>query len=322
MSASTSAFNSFRCTCAAVSRSWYSVSSRHVSAPRRRAARWRSASASALSASPSCFSIAAMRSPSDPLVRRREIIRAAARSAWPAGAGEVLALLEAQAHPRIQLAKLRVDLRQQRLVVLSAQPDDVLESIEAGLPCHELSSAGPRGRDSSAARSGSREKPSAPSGSTFPAHRAGCAGVMTQSLSCRISSRTSALRNSPFPDAADRRVDSLDLVAERLERAPVHDRGAAVHVQARRRRAARRAWLPGLRHPSARAPPACSTARARGRSASPTPRPSPPAAGPGSRTAHRGGRGRATAPHVRSPPFRTEWCRARGSTCRGSPRSA
>ena len=64
---------------------------------------------------------------------------------------------------------------------------------------------------------------------------------MTQSLSCRISSRISALRNSPFPDAVDRGVDSVDLAAERLERAPVHERGAAVQVQAWRRRAARRA---------------------------------------------------------------------------------
>ena len=48
---------------------------------------------------------------------------------------EVLALLEAQSHPRIQLPELRVDLRQQRLVVLPAQSDDVVESIEAGLPC-------------------------------------------------------------------------------------------------------------------------------------------------------------------------------------------
>ena len=40
------------------------------------------------------------------------------------------------------------------------------------------------------------------------------------------------LEKPPFPDAADRCVHSFDLVAEQLERAPVHDRGAAVQVQA------------------------------------------------------------------------------------------
>ena len=48
--------------------------------------------------------------------------------------GEVLALLDANVDPRIQFPELCVDLRQQRLVVLSAQPDDIVESIKAGLP--------------------------------------------------------------------------------------------------------------------------------------------------------------------------------------------
>ena len=70
----------------------------------------------------------------DPLVRGRQIIRPRRGQHRLQALAEVLALLEAQAHPRIQLPELRVDLRQQRLVVLSAQSDDVVESIEAGLP--------------------------------------------------------------------------------------------------------------------------------------------------------------------------------------------
>ena len=70
----------------------------------------------------------------NPLLRGRQIIRPRRGQHRLQALAEVLALLEAQAHPRIQLPELRVDLRQQRLVVLAAQPDDVVESIEAGLP--------------------------------------------------------------------------------------------------------------------------------------------------------------------------------------------
>ena len=55
---------------------------------------------------------------------------------------------------------------------------------------------------------------------------------MTQSLSCRVSSRISALRNRPSLMLSIDASTLLDLVAEQLERAPVHERGAAVQVQA------------------------------------------------------------------------------------------
>src|SRR6266705_3158877 len=48
--------------------------------------------------------------------------------------GEVLTLLESQAHARIQLLELCVDTWQQRVVVLLAQPDDVIKGVESGLP--------------------------------------------------------------------------------------------------------------------------------------------------------------------------------------------
>ena len=50
---------------------------------------------------------------------------------------EMIALLDAQADLRVELAELRVDLRQQRLVVLAAPADRC--SNAARLPCHETS---------------------------------------------------------------------------------------------------------------------------------------------------------------------------------------
>src|SRR5262245_63262294 len=47
---------------------------------------------------------------------------------------EMLALLESQAHPRIEFAELSIEARQQRLVILATQPDDVFKSIETRLP--------------------------------------------------------------------------------------------------------------------------------------------------------------------------------------------
>jgi len=71
---------------------------------------------------------------SDLLLCSRQITRPRRGQDGLQAFGEVLALLQAQANPRIQLSELRVDFRQQRLVVLSAQPDDVVEGIETGLP--------------------------------------------------------------------------------------------------------------------------------------------------------------------------------------------
>src|SRR5215467_9916315 len=68
------------------------------------------------------------------LLRSRQIIRPRRGQDGLQAFGEVLALLEAQTHPRIQLLELRVDLWQQRLIVLPAESDDIVESIETGLP--------------------------------------------------------------------------------------------------------------------------------------------------------------------------------------------
>ena len=51
---------------------------------------------------------------------------------------EQLVLLESQTHPRIEVAKLRIDAGQLRLVVLAAQADHVVERIEAHVPRREL----------------------------------------------------------------------------------------------------------------------------------------------------------------------------------------
>ena len=115
-----------------------------------------------------CRRSARPRSPDNP---------AAARSASPARRSP--RCLRCSRRRRIresELPELRVDRRQQRLVVLSAQPDDVVEGVEAGLPGHELRPQVLEVEVVRAARSGSREMPSTPSGSRFPARRAGCAG--------------------------------------------------------------------------------------------------------------------------------------------------
>src|SRR6185295_16807410 len=44
---------------------------------------------------------------------------------------------EPQAHARIQFPELRVDRRQQGIVVLATQTDEVVESIETGIPGNE-----------------------------------------------------------------------------------------------------------------------------------------------------------------------------------------
>mgnify|MGYP003694331693 CR=1 FL=1 len=141
---------------------------------------------------------------------------------------------------------------------------------------------------------------------------------MTQSSSCRVSSRISALEKPPFPDAADRCVHSFDLVAELLERAPVHDARRGRARSGWRTHAARPAWLPDrdVRRLTIHqdVPRNERTVVVLGR----RPRPSRPAAEPGSRTVPRGGRGPATVSPARSRPIRTGWCRAPGWTCRGS----
>src|SRR5262249_61983833 len=73
----------------------------------------------------------------DPLVRGRQKIRPWCGQHRLQALAEALALLEAQPDSRILLPELRIDLRQQRLVVLPTQPDDVLEGIEARLPGYE-----------------------------------------------------------------------------------------------------------------------------------------------------------------------------------------
>ena len=55
-----------------------------------------------------------------------------------AAADEHLVLFPAQAQPRVQLAELRVDVGQQRFVMVVAYGHHVVERIETRLPADEL----------------------------------------------------------------------------------------------------------------------------------------------------------------------------------------
>ena len=117
---------------------------------------------------------------------------------------------------------------------------------------------------------------------------------MTQSSSWRLSSRISALRNRPSRMLP---IDASTLsiwLLNRLERAPVHDGGAAVHVQAGvRMRHGEHGFLDrGIRRLALHQHvPRHERAVV---AAWPWPRPSLPAAEPGSRTVPRDGRGPVT----------------------------
>src|SRR6185312_15542603 len=77
---------------------------------------------------------------SDPLIGSCQVIRPRRGKHGLQALGEMFALCEPQTHSRIQLAELRVDPGQPRLVVLPTEFDDVTESFEAGLPTRQLRS--------------------------------------------------------------------------------------------------------------------------------------------------------------------------------------
>src|SRR5215470_5635416 len=145
--------------------------------------------------------------------------------------GEVLALLDAHADPRIQLSELRVDLRQQRLVVQPAQSDDIVEGIEAGLPGNEPR---PQVLEVEVVVQCSLEVVRCHQLHQIVSFR--CIGQVAQADNPGFVLPTlladQLIEKLPLPDAADRCVDSLDLVAEELERATVADRGATVQFYA------------------------------------------------------------------------------------------
>jgi hypothetical protein len=139
-------------------------------------------------------------------------------------------LLHAQADLGVELAELRVDLRQQRFVVLFAQADDVVEGVEARLPgdephtqvleievvaqCrvevvrrHQLHQV------VGLWRLGQLPQANDP------------VGVLAQLLAheCR--------QEPALADAVDRGVETLELVGVGLECVPIEQRRAAVHVE-------------------------------------------------------------------------------------------
>ncbi len=139
-------------------------------------------------------------------------------------------LLETQAHPRIEIAKLGVDAGQLRLVVAAAQADHVVERVEAHVPRRELA---------------------AQVLEVEVVLQRRLEIVRREQLHQVVGLRR--LRQRPQPDdpvlvladflahehlqelavanARQRGVEALDLVVERLERVRIEQRGAAVHVE-------------------------------------------------------------------------------------------
>ena len=166
----------------------------------------------------------------DPLVRGREIVRSRRREHSLKPLVEMLALLHAQAYLRIELAEVRIDLGQQRIVVLLAQADDVLEGAEAGLPRNQpraqvLEVEIVRKRRLEVVRGHQRHQVVGLGRLRQRAQPDHPVPVLLELLAQQ------RLQELALADAVDRCIDSVELVGVGLESVAVHERRAAVYFQ-------------------------------------------------------------------------------------------
>jgi len=143
---------------------------------------------------------------------------------------QMLALLEAQPHSSVELPELTIDLRKQGLVVLAAQSNDVVERVETGPPgaeplaqilqiqvvlecrlevvrCHQRHQVEGLRRLREASKV---DDPVLVQPDLFPRQR---------------------LQELAGANAVDRRVDLCQLIAEGIDRFPIEEGGAAMHVE-------------------------------------------------------------------------------------------
>src|SRR5262249_40276550 len=163
----------------------------------------------------------------DPLVRGCQVIRPRRGKHGVQALVEVLALLESHAHPRIQLPKLGVDLRQQRLVVLFTQSDDIVEGCKAGLEAHELR---PQVLEVEVVlQRGLEVVRGHQLHQVVRFRRAGLAAQADDpALVLPALLANQGLEKSSCLDAIDRCVYLFDLVAVQLKRATIRERGATI----------------------------------------------------------------------------------------------
>ena len=142
----------------------------------------------------------------------------------------MLALLEAQAHLRIELPELTIDLGQQRFVVLPPQTDDVLEGIEASLPRDQLL---PQVLQVQVVLQRRLEVVGGHQGHQVEGlRRLGQAAQANDPVLVLPDLLPyQRLQELALPDAPDRGIHLVELVAEGLHGPPVQDGRAAVHVQ-------------------------------------------------------------------------------------------
>jgi hypothetical protein len=166
----------------------------------------------------------------DALVGRGQVLRPRRRQHRVQALGHVPALLEPQPHLRVDFAELGVDSRQQRLVVAAAQPDQVLERVEARLPrlqpptqVLEVEVVLQRGLE--VVR---RHQLGQVVGLGRVRQRAQADDPVLVLVDLLADQR---LQEAAVADALDRGVDAADLPVVHLERVAVEHRRAAVHVE-------------------------------------------------------------------------------------------